>query len=472
MARTRPIRDTPAGFPGMTAATPEGPPDTTNSPTTSESFAEFTRTFAYIGVNSFGGPAGQIAVMHRVLVDEKQWIDDRRFTHALNFCMMLPGPEATQLATYVGWLKRGTIGGLIAGLLFVLPGGACMLVLSAIYAAYGSVPLVSGVLLGMKCAVVVLVAKALMRIGKRVLKTRLALFLAVAALLAQLVLHAPFPTIVAAAALIGLMVGWAAPQALVPLGEDDARDHAGSHQMPSFGRTCLVAFGWLAIWLIPLAVLTVALSPQHVLSREAMLFGKSAVVTFGGAYAVLGYIGERAGAENWLTPHDMVSGLALAETTPGPLILVGQFVAFVGAYRTMPGSMPMLAGMAGAAVFLWATFVPCFLWIFVGAPYMERLRASRWAGAMLAAVSAAVVGVIAHLALWLLLHTLFGRVEELGSGLVHLPVPQWNSFEPAAAAIVALASVLMLGMKWPAGRTLLVCALAGAAWTMLALKAQ
>ena len=456
----------------MTTVTPERSPEASNSPAQSESFAEFIRTFAYIGMNSFGGPAGQIAVMHRVLVDEKQWIDDRRFTHALNFCMMLPGPEATQLATYVGWLKRGTLGGLIAGLLFILPGAACMLVLSAIYAAYGSVPLVSGILLGMKCAVVVLVAKALLRIGKRVLKTRLALLLAIAALLAQLVLHAPFPVIVAVAALIGLIVGWAAPHALAPVGEGEARDSvAPPPPMPGFGRTCLVAIGWLALWLIPLGVLTAALSPQHVLSREAMLFGKSAVVTFGGAYAVLGYIGERAGAENWLTPHDMVSGLALAETTPGPLILVGQFVAFVGAYRTMPGSMPMLAGVAGAAVFLWATFVPCFLWIFVGAPYMERLRASRWAGSMLAAVSAAVVGVIAHLAIWLLLHTLFGNVEEWGSGLVRVPAPRWESFDVAAGAIVVLAAVLMFGMKWPPGRTLLVCAIGGAAWTLFAIKA-
>ena len=455
----------------MSGENPASAASARGGPETGESFGEFCRTFAYIGVNSFGGPAGQIAVMHRVLVDEKKWIDDRRFTHALNFCMMLPGPEATQLATYVGWLKRGAIGGLIAGGLFVLPGAACMLVLSAVYAAYGRVPLVSGLLLGMKCAVVVLVAKALARIGTRVLKTRLAGALAVGALLAQLVLHAPFPLIVGVAALVGLIAGGVAPTALAPVGEGAANDE-GTPPMPRFGRTCLVAVGWLALWLIPLGVLTAVLTPQHVLSREAMLFGKSAVVTFGGAYAVLGYIGERAGVENWITPPDMVSGLALAETTPGPLILVGQFVAFVGAYRTMPGAVPMFAGLAGAAVFLWATFVPCFLWIFVGAPYMERLRANRRAGAMLAAVSAAVVGVIAHLAIWLLLHTLFGHVGEWGSGVVRIPAPSWESFDIAAGAIVALAGALMLWMKWPPGRTLVVCGLAGAAWTILVLTGR
>jgi chromate transporter len=432
--------------------------------------ADLVRTFAYIGLNSFGGPAGQIAVMHRVLVDEKKWIDDRSFSHALNFCMMLPGPEATQLATYVGWLRRGTLGGLIAGGLFVLPGAACMIGLSAIYAACGGVGLVSGVLLGLKCAVVVLVAHALRRIGARVLKTRSAFVLAAAALVAQFLFGVPFPLIVGAAALIGLIGGRAAPGSFGPVLGKEAGEVSAPGPMPRFGRTCAVALGWLAVWLVPLGAMTLTLSREHVLSRQAELFSKAAVVTFGGAYAVLGYIGQRAGAENWLTPPDMVAGLALAETTPGPLILVGQFVAFVGAYRTAGGGgglSPMLAGAAGAAVFLWATFVPCFLWIFVGAPYMERLRASRWAGAMLGAVSAAVVGVIAHLGIWLALHTLFGRVDERTLGPLRLPTPVGASFDPAACVLAMLAAGLMFGLKWPTGRTLLICAICGAAWILL-----
>ncbi len=446
---------------------PDDAPIAAESALKPESTGALLRTFGSIGLNSFGGPAGQIAVMHRVLVEEKRWIDETRFTHALNFCMMLPGPEATQLATYVGWLKRGTLGGLIAGGLFVLPGAACMLVLSAIYAAYGSVPTISGMLLGLRAAVIVLVAVALLRIATRVIRTRAAVATAIIAFLAQLVLHVPFPIVVAAAAMVGLLLGERA-FGVQPAASDEAGAIDSDARRSSLGRTALVALVWLAIWLAPLAGMIAAISAQHVLSREAVLFSKASVVTFGGAYAVLGYIGERAGAESWLSPGDMSSGLALAETTPGPLILVGQFVGFLGAYRTMGGVHPMLAGTLGAAVFLWATFIPCFLWIFVGAPYMERLRESAKAQGVLAAVSAAVVGTIAHLGVWLALHTLFGTVNDAAWNGLHTPSPQWQTLSLPALVFTLLAAGLMFWLRWKPGQTLIACAIGGFAWALLA----
>jgi chromate transporter len=432
------------------------------------SFAEATSVFAKIGLLSFGGPAGQIALMHRILVEEKRWLDESRFLHALNYCMLLPGPEAMQLATYAGWLLHGVRGGLIAGLLFVLPGAVVITALSAVYLAFGGVPLVQGLLFGLKAAVLAVVLEALIKVSRRALTGRVAAMLAVVAFVAIAFLKVPFPAIIFAAALFGALWHYFRPAARTVRLEDE---QAAATPMPEWTRPSPARFArtlavWVAIWFLPLAFLVAWLGRDHVFAAEALFFSKMAAVTFGGAYAVLAYVAQQAvDVYGWLKPDEMLTGLGLAETTPGPLILVLVYVGFLGGAR-LSGLDPLLGGLAGAAVTLWFTFVPCFLWIFVGAPYVETLRRVRWLSGALSAVTAAVVGVIANLAVWFGLHVLFGTVGEARAGPFTVPVPDFATLDWVALAIAVAAAVALLWLKANMIAVLVFAALAGAAWTM------
>ncbi len=402
------------------------------------SLTEITRTFGKIGLLSFGGPAGQIALMHKILVDEKKWLEDKQFLHALNFCMLLPGPEAMQLATYAGWLLQGVRGGLIAGLLFVIPGSLVLMTLSAAYVFLGDQTWMAGLLSGLKAAVLALVLEALVRVSKRVLKDRFAYCLAVAAFIAIALMKAPFPLVILAAALIGV-----ARHRFFSGGKIPAVENVVEPVKVDYSRHFLNVLTWLAIWLIPLGLL-LWLNPAGGFFKDAALFfSKAAIVTFGGAYAVLVYAGQQAvEVYGWLRPGEMVTGLGLAETTPGPLILVLVFVAFVGGSR-VPGMNPLTGGVLGGITALWFTFVPCFLWIFAGAPYIERVRQVKWLSAALAAVTAAVAGVIANLAVWFGLHVLFGNFTETMAGPFHIPQIIWSQFD-IWSAIIAVGAGLAL----------------------------
>ena len=417
---------------------------------------EALAVWAKIGVLSFGGPAGQIALMHRTLVEERRWISEPRFLHALNFCMLLPGPEAMQLATYAGWLMHGWRGGLAAGLLFVLPGAAVVTALSAIYAAFGSVPLVAALFFGVKAAVLAIVVEALMRIARRALARRLDWAVAALAFVAMFAFNAPFPLVVMAAGLIGLMNLRPQPDAAGETLSPVAVSRGGGLRQ-ALATTAL----WLAIWMVPLAALTLALGADHVLSQAGLFFSKLAVVTFGGAYAVLAYMAQQA-VENygWLAPGQMVDGLGLAETTPGPLILVTVFVGFLAGWGSA-GEPSLGMALAATVVTLWATFAPCFLWIFALAPYVERLRGNRRLQGALSAITAAVVGVILNLALWFGLHVLFGSLGEWSAGPLRLLVPELSSLDPAAAAIAVIAAVALLRFHLGIPKTLALCAVLG-----------
>ncbi|MDZ4737772.1 MAG: chromate efflux transporter [Rhodospirillaceae bacterium] len=403
-------------------------------------FREAVRTWFKIGCLGFGGPAGQIALMHRIVVDEKRWLDERRFLHALNFCMLLPGPEAQQLATYIGWRLHGTRGGLAAGLLFVLPGAVIVLALSLVYAFYRDVALVAAIFYGIKPAVAAIVVEALVRIGRRALKGPLHVAIAAFAFVGIFLFDLPFPLIIAAAGLAGL---------LLPIPHAERTDEVSvAGAVPSLGRTLATILIWAAIWLGPVIALFLAFGQGHVLSDIAIFFSKMAVVTFGGAYAVLAYVAQAAvGDFGWLAPGEMVDGLGLAETTPGPLILVLQFVGFMAAFRDGLGIDPALAGAIGAALVLWVTFAPCFLWIFAAAPYVERLYANRTLGRILAAITAAVVGVILNLALWFLLHVLFADVRQTRLGPLHLSIPEWSTIDPFALLLAVAAAIALLRFK-------------------------
>lgn len=411
-------------------------PGTSATPTFSEAF----RTWLKIGCLSFGGPAVQIAMMHRVLVDEKKWIDEPRFLHALNFCMLLPGPEATQLATYVGWLLHGVRGGLTAGILFVLPGAFVMLGLSLLYALGRGIPLVDGALFGIKAAVLVIVLEALIRIGRRALKTNVLVGIAGVAFIGIFFFGVPFPLIVLAAAAFGFAVARRAPHrlGLAMETQSNARATDGS----GYRSAIATALG-LFIWWTPVVLAVLLLGPAHVLSQIGFFFSKLAVVTFGGAYALMAYMAQQVvETHHWMTASEMVDGLGLAETTPGPLILVTQFVGFIAAYRSAAPFEPLAAAILGAAMTTWVTFVPSMLWIFVGAPYIEQLRANRNLTGALAAITAAVVGVILNLTVWFALHVLFGHVEEK-----HLGPLRYFAFDPlrldlTAAALAIIAAVL------------------------------
>ncbi len=425
-----------------------------------------------IGLLSFGGPTGQIAVMHRILVEEKRWIGEERFLHALNYCMLLPGPEAQQLATYIGWLLHGTRGGLVAGTLFVLPGFVAMLALSLIYVSWQRHPLTEGVLLGLKAAVIALVIQALIRIARRTLTTTLARTLAALAFAAIALLHVPFPLVIAAAALTGYLAArhGAAPPARAPHGAAVAASGplpvvdaaALHHAAPSNRRTVKLLATWLPLWLAPVLLAFLLLGAGHALTQLGVFFGKMAVVTFGGAYAVLAYVAQQAVHRYaWVTPGQMVDGLGLAESTPGPLIMVVQFVGFLAAYRAAGSAHPLLAGVLGALITVWVTFVPCFLWIFLGAPYVERLRGNRALAGALASITAAVVGVIASLALWFALHVLFAQVVPWTAGPLRIELPVITSLRWVPAALTALSLLLLFAFRQSLVRCLVASTLLG-----------
>jgi chromate transporter len=422
-------------------------------------FNEALAVWARIGVLSFGGPAGQIALMHRVLVDERKWIGEEQFLHALNFCMLLPGPEAMQLATYVGWRLNGTLGGLAAGLLFVLPGALVVLALSIAYVLYGHVPIVEAAFVGIKAAVLIVVIEALLRVARRALREPAHWIIAAAAFIAIFFFAVPFPLVIAGAALAGyLLAGMQLSASLEPA--------AKAPPVPLTQTLCTASL-WLAIWILPLALLAFIFGRDHVFTDIAIFFSKLAIVTFGGAYSVLAYMAQQAvETYGWLSAGEMLDGLGLAETTPGPLILVTEFVGFLAGYRF--GGDPKLAfGLLGAAITLWATFAPCFLWIFAGAPYVERLSTSPRLTGALSAVTAAVVGVILNLSLWFALHVFFAKVEPLWRGPLRLWLPDVATLDLEAVALSALAALLLLRMKFGMAATLAISAGAAIAWFML-----
>ena len=410
---------------------------------TRPSFNEAFLVWLKIGCINFGGPAGQIAMMHSVLVDEKKWIDEARFLHALNFSMLLPGPEATQLAAYVGWTLHGVRGGLAAGILFVLPGAFVMLALSLLYAYGRGLGPIDGALFGIKAAVLVIVFEALIRIGKRALKSSLLVSLAASAFIGIFFLGAPFPLIVIAAALVGYFITRSRPELL---GLTATAQGITAHPGSRWRHFTIALVIGLSLWWTPIVVATLALGPGHVLVGIGVFFSKLAVVTFGGAYAVLAYMAQQVVETNgWMTAPEMVDALGLAETTPGPLILVTQFVGFLAAFRDAAPFTPLVAGILGAALTTWVTFVPALLWIFAGAPFLEELRANRKLAGALAAITAAVVGVILNLSVWFALHVLFGKVTEQHWGPL-----RWYAFDPLAldwraAALAAIAALLAFG---------------------------
>ena len=432
---------------------------TPGSSTEAPSFKEALAVWARIGVLSFGGPAGQIALMHRVLVDERKWIGEAPFLHALNFCMLLPGPEAMQLATYVGWRLHGTLGGLAAGLLFVLPGALVVLGLSIAYALFGHVPLVEAAFVGIKAAVLIIVVEALLRVAKRALRGPAHWVVAAAAFVAIFFFDVPFPLVIAGAALFGY-VHTATTAAPPP----DDRGKASPLPLMATLRTASL---WLAVWILPLVLLAAYFGRDHVFTDIAIFFSKLAIVTFGGAYAVLAYMAQQAvETYGWLSAGEMLDGLGLAETTPGPLILVTEFVGFLAGYR-FGGESKLLFGLLGAAITLWATFAPCFLWIFVGAPYVERLGASSKLAGALSAVTAAVVGVILNLSLWFALHVFFAKVEPLWLGPLRLWLPDVATLDLKAVLLSALAALLLLRLKAGIAATLAISGGAALAWFAL-----
>ena len=407
-------------------------------------FRDALKAWARVAALSFGGPAAQIAVIHRVAVDEKKWIDEAAFVRALSFCMLLPGPEAQQLATYIGWKLHGVRGGLAAGLLFVLPGFIAILALSVLYVTASDVEFVAALFFGLKPAVLPVVIEAVFRLKRRAAGGALGTAVTAAAFVAIFAFGVPFPVIVAGAALVGMIASPRQPtllQAIVPVSRTEVL------------ASVRMAIAWLAIWLVPVAVLLLTLGADHVLSRQATFFSRVAVVTFGGAYAVLAYVAQQAvDVFAWLSPGEMLDGLGLAETTPGPLIMVVQFVAFLGAFRNPAGMNPIVAGILGSVITVWVTFAPSFMFIFVGAPWVERLTSNQRLAAALSAVTAAVVGVVLNLAIWFAIHVLFSDVSRQSFGPASIPVPDLSSFNPIVAAIAFIAAVALfrfqVGLLW------------------------
>ncbi|MEL3891642.1 chromate transporter [Ferrovibrio sp. MS7] len=442
------------------------------------SLGEAMRVWARVAALSFGGPAGQIAVMHRIIVEEKKWIGENRFLHALNYCMLLPGPEAQQLAVYIGWLMHRTLGGLIAGMLFVLPGIVAIMALSWIYAGYGGVGVIQGLFFGLKAAVLAVVLEAVIRIGKRALKNTTMVLIAAAAFIGIFVFGIGFPWIVLTAAILGygggragiasFLVGGghkAAGGSVVADADSLLGEEAPAHARPGPGWSLRVAAICVALWFGPIVALLLAFGPGNVYSNIAIFFSQMAVVTFGGAYAVLAYVAQQA-VENfgWLRPGEMLDGLGMAETTPGPLIMVLQFVGFMGAYRD-PGMLhPMLAGTLGGLLATWVTFVPCFLWIFLGAPFIEKLRGNKMVGAALSAITAAVVGVVLNLAIWFALHTIFKEVRKVSDFGLSLDVPILASVDVPSLVLMLGSIVALFWFKLGMAKTLAGAALLGIVW--------
>lgn len=441
------------------------------------SFREAVWVWARVAMLSFGGPAGQIAVMHRIFVEEKRWIGESRFLHALNYCMLLPGPEAQQLVIYIGWLLHRVRGGIIAGTLFVLPGVISLWVLSWVYVAFGSVGIVQGLFFGLKAAVVAIVLEAVVRVGRRALKSRAMIAVAASAFVAIFFFAVPFPFIIAAAALTGFAgsaarLGWFRDSGTHGLSTKQSEAAAAidaafaeripEHIRPSGYRLGKIAVIGATVWLGPLVVLLAMAGPSNVFTAITLFNAKMAVVTFGGAYAVLAYMAQQAVQfYHWLNPGEMLVGLGFAETTPGPLISVVEFVGFMAAFRH-PGSLtPVLAGTVGGLLAAWTTFVPSFLWIFLGGPYIEALRDNRALSAALNGITAAVVGVILNLAVWFALHTLFGQVDERHAYGLAFQVPAVASINIPSLVLSVVAAIAIFRFKSSMIPILLACSLAG-----------
>ena len=442
-------------------------------------FRDAVRVWFLVSLETFGGPAGQIAVMHRILVEEKRWIGHRRFQHAMNFCVLLPGPEAQQLAIYIGWLLNGKRGGLVAGTLFVLPGVIALLALSAIFVAYGDAPVVAAVFTGIAAATLIIVGQAIVKVGRRALVHPALVVLAVAAFAALALFAVPFPVVILLAALTGWLLtryvpgvtkkidgSGDAPDGIQPVIADNALN-AGKPSAVSAGK--ILAVG-LTLWILPVIAVVLLTGVGSVFTQQGVFFSTMALVTFGGAYAVLAYVAQQAvEVFHWLTPGEMARGLGLAETTPGPLIMVVQFVGFIGAYRN-PGDLdPWVAAIIGALLTTWVTFVPCFIFIFLGAPHIERLRGNRHLSGALTGITAAVVGVIANLAVFFAINILFSETLRLDAGPLHLQLPVLTSLSITPLVIAAVAAVLMLKFRWTALRTIGVCAILGLAAGLLGL---
>jgi chromate transporter len=450
--------------PGATADAPAVP-----------TFAEATKVWAKIGLLSFGGPAGQIALMHKELVEERRWMGEQRFLHALNYCMVLPGPEAQQLAVYIGWLMHRTAGGLVAGLLFVLPGAVVMLALGMIYALHKDVPVIAAIFFGVKAAVLAVVFEAVLRIGKRALKNRVMLAIAGAAFIGIYLFRLPFPLIILLAGTFGWIGSRVAPRLFNSAahhgkgggpekGMIDLMFERGelAHADPSWRRAVRVLAVWLPVWLAPTVLVWVLTGPSSVWTQVGTFFSAMAVVTFGGAYAVLAYVAQAAvDTFGWLAPGEMIDGLGLAETTPGPLIMVVQFVGFLATFRASHGLDPIVAGTLGALLTTWVTFAPCFLWIFLGAPYVEALRGNKAIAGALAAITAAVVGVIMNLALWFAMHVVFRQVQPTDLLGLRLDLPVLASLDWRAALLALVAIIAMLRFRVGMITTLAACALSG-----------
>jgi chromate transporter len=441
------------------------------------SLAEAFRVWSRIAMLSFGGPAGQIAVMHKILVEEKKWVSENRFLHALNYCMLLPGPEAQQLATYIGWLMHRTLGGIMAGVLFIVPGVVSIMALSIIYAAYGKVGFVAALFFGLKAAVLAIVLEAVFRIGKRSLKNNVMRALAAAAFIGIFFFAVPFPVIVFGAGLIGFLGGRAglphfdvggghgpAKGSDAPVADDLLGDEMPDHAKPSIAQAVRASSIWLVLWLVPVAVILGTLGADNVFSHIAVFFSKMAMVTFGGAYAVLAYVAQQAvETYGWLKPGEMLDGLGMAETTPGPLIMVLQFVGFMAAFRD-PGTLsPMVAGALGGFLATWVTFTPCFLWIFLGAPFIEVMRGNKALSGALSAITAAVVGVVLNLAIWFALHTIFHEVRPMRGYGFAFDMPVISSVDLWALALSVAAIIAIFRFKVGMIPTLAACSLAGVA---------
>src|SRR6202140_4503293 len=417
------------------------------------SFGEAFRVWLRVALLSFGGPAGQIAVMHRILVEEKNWISESRFLHALNYCMLLPGPEAQQLATYIGWLLHRTAGGIMAGRLFILPGVIAIMGLSYVYAAFGHVGGIEALFFGLKAAVLAIVIEAVVRVGKRALRNRIMIGLAAIAFVAIFFFDVPFPIIIISAGVIGYVGAKSGrPEfAAVPHGggkggaaDSMLGEEIPDHARPNIPHALKVGAVWLLIWLAPVATLLIAFGEGNVFSQIALFFSKMAMVTFGGAYAVLAYVAQQAVEHyHWVSPREMLDGLGMAETTPGPLIMVLQFVGFMAAFRD-PGTLsPMLAGTLGGLLATWGTFTPCFLWIFLGAPFVETLRGNKGLASTLTAIPAAVVGVILNLSICFALHTVFRETTPVRSFGLPLDMPVLSSVDfPALILAIAAATAV------------------------------
>ncbi|GAB5428876.1 MAG: chromate efflux transporter [Devosia indica] len=426
------------------------------------SFAEMTAVFARIGLMSFGGPAGQIALMHKVLVEEKRWISETRFLHALNYCTLLPGPEAQQLATYIGWLLHGTKGGVVAGTLFIIPGFLVILALSASYALFQQTDILTSLFYGIKAAVLAIVIEAVIRVSRRALRNGVMIALAVLAFIALYFFAVPFPLVVLTAGIVGYVGARQRPELFAVGGHGGkAKADIGPAVIdenvprvdPSWRRAMGVVGVWGSLWALPWLAVGLVFGWGSTFAQVYAFFSQMAVVTFGGAYAVLAYVAQEAVVTfGWLQPGEMIDGLALAETTPGPLVLVLTFVGFLATYRDSAGLDPLWAGFLGAALTTWATFVPCFLWIFLGAPYIERLRSNKALSGALAAITAAVVGVILNLAIWFGLHVVFKEVGRLLWGPLNMAVPMFHTIDWLALVLCLLAAILVfrtrIGMLW------------------------